>query len=73
MAQMKDMDHWQMAYHKWLGISMAVVAVGLAIWRGWLYLRHCNPGLAYLIVATFAVAALIVQGDLGGQMSFGPD
>lgn len=73
MRQMQDMDHWQMPYHQWLGVSLAVVIVALAIWRGRLYRKMRAVSIPYLLVATLAVAALVVQGDLGGQMSFGGD
>lgn len=71
MRQMGDMDHWQMVWHMWLGFSIATATVALAIWRYRAYRRGLAPGLAYLLFATVAVAALVVQGDLGGQMSFG--
>lgn len=71
MRDMEGMNDWRMPVHKWLGISMAAVAVALAIWRGRLYRTDRRPGYAYLVVASLSVVALVVQGDLGGQMSFG--
>ena len=60
-----------MFWHQWLGTSMAVVAVILGFWRWRLRDGAQAPGPAYLIAATLAVAALVVQADLGARMSFG--
>lgn len=58
--------------HQWLGISLAVAFVILAIWRWSIYSRREPPGAAYLVVALIVVLALIYQGTLGGAMVFGP-
>lgn len=71
MRSMQDMNPWQMSWHMWLGISLAVVTIGLAIWRGWFYRKERKPNVVYMFLATLAVVALVIQGDLGGQMSFG--
>ncbi len=68
---MGDMDHWQMPIHMWLGISLAVLFILMAIWRGWLYYHSHSPGWAYASVAAVLLGALMFQGDLGGSMSFG--
>lgn len=68
---MKDDQGVQaMTIHKWLGTSLAVVIFGLAIWRWWFYRRSRRPDWAYLLVALVIVAALVVQGHLGGEQSF---
>ncbi len=63
--------HWQMQYHQWLGISLAVAIVALALWRGWLARRERGPGWGYGIVAAALLAAVMIQGDLGGSMTYG--
>jgi uncharacterized membrane protein len=58
--------------HQWLGITMAVVLLVLALWRGGFVRREQAPSVAYLAVAFIAVVALAYQGSLGGAMLFGP-
>ena len=68
-----------MVVHQWLGTFLAAAAVALGVWR-WLADRdrtaaggrRGHPGIAYLLAATLVVVALVVQGHLGGRMSFGP-
>jgi uncharacterized membrane protein len=57
--------------HQWLGISVAVLLVGLGTWRWKVYRRDAVPGGAYLAAGVVLVLALIYQGSLGGQMVFG--
>jgi uncharacterized membrane protein len=71
LHSMEDMDQWQMAYHKWLGTSAAVLVILLAVWRGSIYRRNRAPGWLYGLAAVVLLGALLVQGDLGGSMSFG--
>lgn len=59
------------AVHQWLGTSLAVVFIVLAVWRWRLYRRNAVPTLAYLVFAFVAVLALVYQGSLGGAMVFG--
>ena len=68
---MQDMDHPQMPVHKWLGIALAVVLPVLlwSRWRG--YRKDEAPGWAYLAYAAAVGAVLVVQGHLGGTMTFG--
>ncbi len=67
-----DMGHGQMAVHKWVGTSLAVVLLLLAIWRGRLYARDRDPSKTYLATATVVLLALSLQGHLGATMSFLP-
>ena len=57
--------------HQWLGTSLAVVFIVLAVWRWRLYRRNAVPTMAYLAFAVVAVLALVYQGSLGGAMVFG--
>ncbi|MGE0882463.1 MAG: DUF2231 domain-containing protein [Blastocatellales bacterium] len=57
--------------HQWIGISLAVGFIGLAIWRGAIHLRDEKPGLLYFLLAFAIVAALMYEGNLGGSMVFG--
>jgi uncharacterized membrane protein len=59
------------AEHQWLGIGLAVCFVVLAVWRFGIYKRNVPPSVAYLILGIVLVAALVVQGALGGQMLLG--
>ena len=71
MNSMGHMDHWQMSYHQWIGVSIAAATLLMVAWRGWLWRHSRGPGWGYGLVAAPLLAALLVQGDLGGSMSFG--
>jgi uncharacterized membrane protein len=71
MRDMEGMNDWRMPVHKWLGLSMAVVTIALAVWRWDLYRANRTPSLLYVLITALALSALIVQGELGGQMTFG--
>lgn len=70
--QVGDMDHWQMTIHPWLGTSLAILVPAIASWRGRFHFRSEDPSRRYLVCATFLLLALILQGHLGGTMSFPP-
>ena len=59
------------AVHQWLGTSLALIFIVLAIWRWRIYKQNAVPGLGYLAFAALSVLALIYQGSLGGLMVFG--
>jgi plastocyanin/uncharacterized membrane protein len=59
------------AVHEWLGTSLALVFIVLAVWRWRLYKQNAVPTLPYLAFAVIAVLALVYQGSLGGAMVFG--
>ena len=60
-----------MTIHKWLGTSLAVLLVGLALWRWWFFKSNRRPSVFYLLVTLAVVGALVYQGHLGGDQSFG--
>ena len=57
--------------HQWLGISLLIGFVILAVWRGRIYMLDKKPGIIYFAVAFLIVAALMYQGYLGGKMTLG--
>jgi plastocyanin/uncharacterized membrane protein len=59
------------AVHEWLGTSLAVIFILLAIWRWRPQNRIAAPSVAYLVVTAIIVLALVYQGSLGGLMVFG--
>jgi len=71
MRSMEDMDHWQMRYHLWLGVSIAALLIPLAVWRAWIQRKDRPVGIAYFVAASLLTGALSLQGELGGSMSFG--
>lgn len=71
LDDMGGMDHREMDVHKWLGTALTVVFLLLAAWRGRFHARGVAPGALYLITVGLVVAALTLQGHLGGMMSFG--
>ena len=66
-----------MLVHQWLGTSLAVLMVGLVLWRWRERRRETRPGArvgarpAYLAAGVVFVAFLVAQGHIGGMMSFG--
>ena len=60
-----------MTIHKWLGTSLAVLLLGLVLWRWSLFKSTSNPSLLYLLIASMVVGAVFYQGHLGGKQSFG--
>lgn len=60
-----------MAIHKWLGTSLAVLLIGLVLWRWSAYKNARWPSKNYLFVGVLVVTALVYQGHLGGEQSFG--
>ena len=73
LGQMEGMDMPQMSIHKWLGTGLAIVFVPLVYWRWRLHRDARQPGWKYLSVAAAVVAAVAVQGHLGGMMTFGAE
>lgn len=66
-----DMDHAEMRVHQWLGTGLTLALLPLATWRYWIYRNSQWPRISYLITAGLVVLLLVVQGHLGGVMSFG--
>lgn len=60
-----------MNIHKWLGTSLVAGFIGMAIWRGWIFIRAQKPGIIYFVIAAVILAALMYQGYLGGKMTLG--
>lgn len=71
MRSMDHADHWQMPVHLWVGVSIAVVLLSLAVWRVSMQRRGDKPGWLYAVCALLVFAALAMQAELGASMSFG--
>lgn len=59
-----------MTIHKWIGTSLAVLLVGLALWRWRFFKNNVRPTILYLLVALAFVAGVTYAGHLGGEQSF---
>lgn len=59
------------AVHQWLGTSLAVLFILLAVWRWRFQKKEVAPSFGYMAVAAITVLALVYQGSLGGLMVFG--
>lgn len=68
---MSDMDHWQLQYHQWVGIVLAAALIVITVWRARFQRQHRSPSWTYLAAIALTVGVLVVQGELGGAMSFG--
>ena len=66
-----DMGHAEMVAHQWVGTALPVLMLPLLFWRWKLHRANATPGIAYLVASALLVAALTIQGHLGGMMSFG--
>jgi plastocyanin/uncharacterized membrane protein len=66
-----NLPHNLITVHQWLGTTAALLFIILASWRWRIHKRGASPGIAYLLLAAAAVAALTYQGSLGGAMVFG--
>lgn len=71
LRDMGDVEHAEMLVHQWLGTALALLLVVVTIWRWTLYRSATPPHASYLAATGLLVAALVVQGHLGGMMSFG--
>ncbi|MDE2222610.1 MAG: DUF2231 domain-containing protein [Candidatus Omnitrophica bacterium] len=59
-----------MAVHKWLGTMLGVLLLVLFSWRWKFYSRQQPVSWGYLAFGLVFVAALIIQGHLGGSQVF---
>ena len=60
-----------MTVHRWLGISLVLGFLFMAIWRGRIFILARKPGIIYFAAAAVVIAALMYQGYLGGNMTLG--
>jgi plastocyanin/uncharacterized membrane protein len=66
-----DLPRNLITVHQWLGTSLAVIFIALAVWRWRIQKRDGVPALGYLVVTGIVVLALVYQGSVGGLMAFG--
>ncbi|MDE2491029.1 MAG: DUF2231 domain-containing protein [Elusimicrobia bacterium] len=59
-----------MAIHKWLGTALALLIPALALWRARTGEAKSRPSALYLGAALVLLAALVLQGHLGGVQVF---
>lgn len=70
----RDMDGTDpqlMNAHRWLGAALAVILAVIVFWRYKFHRRQLFPSWPYLGAAGLLLATLVVQGHIGGLMSFG--
>ena len=60
-------DGKSMAIHFWLGNSLAIIIIGLAIWRWRLYAKSRPASALYLVATSITLVALAIQGHIGGS------
>jgi uncharacterized membrane protein len=60
-----------MTIHKWLGTSLAILLPLLLLWRWRAFRKQAWAAWPYLLLGAVVLAALIYQGHLGGDQSFG--
>jgi uncharacterized membrane protein len=60
-----------MDIHSWLGTALAVALLPLAVWRWSFHSRGTAPGGLYLTVTSVVLLSLVLQGHIGGKLSFG--
>ena len=68
---MEGMDPTLMNAHRWVGTALAVLLAVVVFWRYRFHRRQLFPSWPYFGAAGLLVAALVVQGHVGGLMSFG--
>ena len=71
LRQMGDMDHSELVYHQWLGTALPILLIPIAWWRFCLHGAQRTVPNSHLSVLGFALLAVMIQGHLGGMMSFG--
>lgn len=69
-AASMPMDHWQMQPHRIIGISLALTIPLFAFWRWNLSKRSTPLPAAYFAAFAIILATVLVQGYLGGDMTF---
>ena len=60
----------RMTIHKYLGTTLAVLLIGLFLWRLKFHRERRWASVGYLIVGAIFALALAVQGHLGGEQVF---
>ncbi|MEX2671393.1 MAG: c-type cytochrome domain-containing protein [Phycisphaeraceae bacterium] len=74
-ANASDMGETEtLSRHRWIGISVTVLAVGLAGFTTWQrYRPQLTPGRIYLAAMALLAAGVGFTGHLGGQLVYGDD
>lgn len=71
LRQMPGMDDQMMTVHKWLGSATAIFLL-FVLWCRWTFFRVNRPtNWPYIFVGLILVFAVVIQGHIGGRMSFG--
>ena len=70
-APLSEGTHVRVHRHMRVGLTLATAIIGLAIWRGVIFLHDGVVPIYYLDLAVLSVALAAFQGWLGGELVYG--
>lgn len=70
-APLSEDTHVRVHRHMRIGLVLATAIIGLAIWRGVIFLHDAVVPIYYLDLAALSVALAAFQGWLGGELVYG--
>ena len=70
-APLSENTHVRVHRHMRVGLALAAAIIGLATWRGLIYLHGGTIPIYYLDLSVLCVALAAFQGWLGGELVYG--